>query len=112
MKSKRSRACDISPKVREQVLSRDARRCTLCGSTYRLELAHAFLPRSRGGLGKKENLITLCQRHHRMLDSGKAEEQEAVRIFVDTYMKNKYGKIDLNKLKYDKFSWLKEGESK
>ena len=107
-KSKRSKACDISNKVREQVLSRDARRCIICGSTYNLELAHVFLSRAHLGLGVKENLATLCKKHHMTLDSGKKQEQHNIRLAVESYMRSKHGDIDIKSLKYNKWSWLNE----
>ena len=50
-------------RTREQVLNRDGRRCTLCGSTDRLEVHH-LVPRSLGGQDAAYNLVTLCHRHH------------------------------------------------
>ena len=75
MKSKRSNACDISPKVRREVLLRDDNCCVLCNmgylpsGDYRYEIAH-LIPRSQGGLGVPENLVVLCKTHHDKFDNG------------------------------------------
>jgi len=107
MKSKRSKATDITPKVRKQVLNRDNFACIICGSTYNLELAHVFLSRAHMGLGVKENLATLCKKHHMILDSGNKQEQHNIRLAVESYMRSKHGDIDIKSLKYDKYK--KEG---
>ena len=40
--------------------------CALCGVTEGLE-HHHVVPRSEGGAGVEENLLTLCGTHHGML---------------------------------------------
>jgi 5-methylcytosine-specific restriction endonuclease McrA len=49
--------------VRQAVLARDGRRCTLCGSTKQLEVDH-IIPQSRGGPHTVENGRVLCRRCH------------------------------------------------
>lgn len=44
--------------------------CRLCGGTFGLHIHH-ILYRSQGGLTKKENLIRLCDRCHRLVHSNK-----------------------------------------
>lgn len=80
MASKRSRACDISPKVRKEVLERDNFQCIICGSNYGLQIAH-YISRARGGLGNARNLATMCISCHFQMDNGKyhKELQKAVR---------------------------------
>ncbi len=46
-----------------EVKSRDGNRCSLCGSTDRLEVHH-IIPLSKGGSNSKRNLITLCYSCH------------------------------------------------
>lgn len=103
MKSRRSKATDIKKKVRNKVLERDNSRCVICGDTNMLELAHVFVSRSAGGLGVEENLATLCKKHHMTLDSGKKQEQRNIRLAVESYMRSKYGDIDIKSLKYKKW---------
>lgn len=61
---------DYSPKVvafgvpeakRQEIFTRDGRKCVNCGSTERLSLDH-IVPRSKGGSGSDDNLQTLCGR--------------------------------------------------
>ncbi len=101
--SKRSKACDITPKVRREVMERDGHRCIVCRSQYRLELAHAKISRARLGLGVPKNLVVLCQTHHKMLDSGKYKDQVVVRDIVDSYLNIVYGDISENEIKYKKW---------
>jgi 5-methylcytosine-specific restriction endonuclease McrA len=67
MKSKRSKMCDISQKVKEIVWERDCHRCIICGSSYALPNAH-YIPRSKGGLGIEQNIVTLCLNCHYKTD--------------------------------------------
>jgi 5-methylcytosine-specific restriction endonuclease McrA len=66
MKSRRARACDISPKVKQKVFERDGRACILCGRSGAPN-AH-YIPRSAGGLGIEQNVVTLCWACHFALD--------------------------------------------
>lgn len=67
MKSKRTKALAISKPVKEKVYQRDGGRCILCGSVRGLPEAH-YIPRSQGGLGIEENIVTLCRLCHDRLD--------------------------------------------
>ena len=67
MKSKRSKACNISQKVKEAVWERDFHKCILCGSPNAYPNAH-YIPRSQGGLGIEQNIVTLCPQCHFDLD--------------------------------------------
>lgn len=99
--STRSRACDITPKVRASVLERDHHRCIICGAP-RVQLAHAFINRSHGGLGVERNLVSLCIEHHMFLDNGKGEKSNSIKDSVQSYLRGHYGDIDLETLKYRK----------
>ena len=81
--SKRSKATDIPKKVREEVYARD-KGCIITGSRYNLTLAH-YIPRSKGGLGIKENLVTLSLLMHHEMDNGKnsLEIKEKVRVYLN-----------------------------
>lgn len=74
MSSKISKACDISAKVRSEVLNRDGHCCICCGDTYGIQIAH-FIPRSRLGLGIPQNLAVLCIRCHTEYDNGKLHKE-------------------------------------
>ena len=69
MASKISKACDISPKVRKEVLERDGYKCICCEDTDSLQIAH-YIPRSRLGLGIPQNLGVMCIRCHGEFDNG------------------------------------------
>ncbi|MGE4321204.1 MAG: HNH endonuclease [Acholeplasmataceae bacterium] len=103
MKSKRTKATDISKKVRDKVMERDHHRCIICGDNWNLQLAHIFVNRSHGGLGVEQNLAVLCQKHHMQLDNGSKEQQDHLKLTVTSYLKVKYGGIDVDKLKYSKW---------
>ena len=74
MASKLSRACDISPKVRKEVMERDGHKCIICGSHSNLQVAH-FVSRSRLGLGIPQNLAILCACCHFEFDNGKSHRE-------------------------------------
>lgn len=63
---KRTRACSITAAVKKRVEERDGHCCIFCGRPGRGE-AHV-IPRSHGGLGVEQNLITVCRPCHFNLD--------------------------------------------
>lgn len=74
MASKRSKACDISPKVRREVMERDGHKCIICGSTNNLQVAH-YVSRARLGLGIPQNLAVMCGVCHFEMDNGKSHRE-------------------------------------
>ena len=88
-KSKRSKACDISPKVRKEVLERDNHQCIICGKNHGLQIAH-YISRARSGLGIPQNLATMCVSCHFAMDNGKYHEelQKAVREHLQAHYDN------------------------
>ena len=99
MKSQRTKACEISPKVREEVEERDGHCCIFCGRPGRGE-AH-LLNRSQGGLGIPENIVTVCRSCHSQMDNGQATK--LFRTKAEEYLKSKYPDWDKNKLVYNKW---------
>lgn len=99
--SNRSKSCDISPKVRDEVLNRD-KQCVVCGSRSTLTIAHVFINRSHGGLGVKENLCVLCIKCHHDFDNGFKQDSERIKDLVQSYMHKLY-EIDIQSLKYNKW---------
>lgn len=67
--SKRRRACDISPKVRNAVEERDNYTCIHCGRRG-VGNSH-YIKRSQGGLGVERNVVTHCYKCHYEYDHGK-----------------------------------------
>lgn len=97
--SKKSRACDISPAVRKEVLERDDCRCIVCGIKHNLQIAH-YVSRARNGLGIPENLVTLCYKHHYLYDNGKFHTE--IKKCIEDYLKTQYPEWDEAKLIYRK----------
>lgn len=99
MMSKRTKACNISAKVKALVWKRDNHYCVLCGSPYAMPNAH-FIPRSQGGLGVEENIVTLCNACHREFDQ--TTNRSVIREELRLYLKSKYPDWDERKLFYKK----------
>ena len=97
---KRTKACSISPKVREEVEKRDNHCCIFCGSTNARGEAH-YINRSQGGLGIEENLLTVCPNCHREMDNGMNTKH--YRKVAEEYLKSHYPEWDKSKLVYNKW---------
>ena len=102
-KSKMSKACDIPKKVKDRVWERDNQRCIICGSHRAMPNAH-FIPRSKGGLGVEENVVTLCLACHDAYDH--TIERDAIGFVIEEYLKDKYPEWDKTKLIYHKWGNL------
>lgn len=97
--SKMSRACDISPKVRREVVERDGG-CIICGAKYNLQVAH-YISRARGGLGIPQNLAVMCLRCHGEYDNGKHHTE--IKNAFSEYLKAHYPEWDERNLIYKKW---------
>lgn len=82
-----TKACKITAVVREIVYQRDNERCIICGSNQGLPNAH-YIPRSQGGLGVEENIVTLCPKCHRQFDNGSKRKEYGE--IIRRYLKSKY----------------------
>jgi hypothetical protein len=100
--SKRSKACDITPNIRQQVFNRD-KKCINCGSNHMLTIAHVYVSRAHGGKGVMNNLAVLCTKCHGHLDNGKLQEKMIVKFNVERYMERIYGKPNLDEIKFRKW---------
>jgi 5-methylcytosine-specific restriction endonuclease McrA len=98
-KSKRSRACDIKKSVKDKVWERDKNRCIICQSPFAMPNAH-FIPRSKGGLGIEQNIVTLCQECHHITDQ--TEHRQFMLEKIEKYLKSKYDDWDKEDLIYRK----------
>lgn len=87
MKSRRSKACDIPQKVKQAVWERDGHCCIYCGRTYAMPNAH-YIPRSNGGLGIEQNIVTLCADCHNNTDN--SSMRPIMLEFIRDYLKSKY----------------------
>ncbi|SHN59792.1 hypothetical protein SAMN02745247_02111 [Butyrivibrio hungatei DSM 14810] len=95
---KRTRACAISKSTREKVEKRDNHLCIFCGCWGRGE-AH-FIPRSHGGLGIEENILTVCRPCHDKLDNS-VNRGEMLKI-AEEYLKRHYKGWNKESLIYQK----------
>ncbi len=94
---KRTRALQISPKVKQRVLLRD-KWCVYCGRPGEPN-AH-YIARTHGGLGTEENILTLCKECHRRYDQ--TVDRAKMREFFKGYLQGKYPEWDEDKLYYKK----------
>ncbi|MCL2563106.1 MAG: HNH endonuclease [Oscillospiraceae bacterium] len=101
--NERTKALQIPKRVKEAVAARDSFGypphpcCILCCSPEGLPEAH-YIPRSRGGLGVEENVVTLCRPCHTKLDQT-VERQDLLRQ-VKEYLQSKYPEWDEAALVY------------
>ena len=101
MKSKRSKACDIPMSVKRDVWERDNHCCVVCGKPVPIKYANAhYIPRSKGGLGIKENVATACFechfREHNAPDGQKVHEN------IGKHLHKCYPDMDERTLYYSK----------
>lgn len=96
--NKRTRAVSIPTKEKRKVEERDHGQCIFCGSPGRGE-AH-FIPRSHGGLGIEENLITVCRSCHDQLDN--STKRKTMLGVAEEHLKNCYPYWSRDLLIYEK----------
>lgn len=106
MKSKRSKATDITKRTKERVFARDGGKCIFCGSSQAAPNAH-LIPRSHGGLGTEKNIITLCFDCHRRMDQTTERQQLCAR--AEAYLRSKYRDWNKDELVYDKWAFFTKG---
>lgn len=96
---RRTKALQISAKVKRIVYERDNGCCIFC--KMRGDPVGHFVSRGQGGLGIEENIISVCAECHRMLDqtTNRAQMKEIAR----EYLKSKYPDWDERKLYYNKW---------
>ncbi len=98
MKSKRSRACDISTKVRKEVRERDNSTCIWCGKYLTSPQICHYISRGCGGLGITQNLVCGCVDCHIEADQGTHTKEYKKRM--KDYLKSKYHNWDEESLRY------------
>lgn len=85
--SRQAKALNISQKVKKIVWERDGKCCILCGNPEAMPNAHV-VPRSAGGMGVEQNVVTLCCGCHRRLDQ--TTERKTLLEQVTDYIKAVY----------------------
>ena len=95
---KRTKATDISKAVREAVYERD-KWCVYCGKQG-IPNAH-YIPRSAGGLGIEQNILTLCPECHNRYDNG--HNRAEMQAFFREYLMSKYPDWDEENLIYRRY---------
>ena len=96
MANRRTKALSISPEVKRRVYERDGGNCILCGRRGNPE-AH-YIPRSQGGLGIEENIVTLCRDCHHRLDA--TTERAELLGLVAEYLDEHYPNFTDDKRRY------------
>ena len=91
--------CDILQSVKEKVWERDNGCCIICGSHYALPNAH-YIPRSKGGLGIEQNIVTLCLNCHYKTDH--TCDRPIMLEKIKSYLQAKYEGWNEDDLKYRK----------
>ena len=99
--SKISKACDISPKVRAEVMKRDGEQCIICGWQNGLQIAH-YISRGRLGLGTPQNLGVMCVHCHQSYDNGKYHNE--IKKLFEEHLKTHYEEWNEKDLIYNKWS--------
>lgn len=94
--TERTKALSISKEVKQRVYERDGGCCILCGRRGNPE-AH-YIPRSQGGLGIEENIVTLCRRCHHRLDQ--TTERADLLPLVAEYLDEHYPNFTDDKRRY------------
>ena len=96
---KRTKALDIPKSVKLKVGERDGHCCILCGNPYAHTNAH-YIPRSHGGLGICENIVTLCFHCHYAYDH--TTMRKSIEAKIKAYLRSVYPEWDEQKLYYRK----------
>lgn len=85
MKSKRTKATDISMAVKKKVFKRDEGKCVICGNMVNVMPNSHYIRRSHGGLGIEENIFTACtnftqNKCHERWDNYKCTDEEIEKV--------------------------------
>lgn len=93
---KRTKACAITQAVKKKVYERDRGLCIFCGRPGD-PVAHV-VPRSKGGLGVEQNIVTACGSCHAAMDNGVF--RSAFVAAAENYLAGIYGEFDRDAVTY------------
>lgn len=106
-KSKRTKALEIPIEEKYKVAERDSQDgrpcCIWCGTAapgYIDWSCCHVVPRSQGGMGIAQNIVTLCPTCHTKFDQ--STERSEMRIVIENYLKGKYKYWTRRKCIYNK----------
>lgn len=107
LKFKKTSPGEISFDVKMKVIKRDKGRCVYCGDSKHAEPNAHFIPRSEGGMGIEENVVTLCNNNsenkcHFKFDFGTAEERQAIGEKIKEHLLKSYPNWSEEKVKFKK----------
>lgn len=100
--SKMAKSCDISQETKEVVWERDNHKCIFCGKHVPVGCANShYIPRSQGGLGIEQNIVTACPECHHEQDNGLNTEYYELK--TKRYLQAHYGDLLEINLIYKKY---------
>jgi hypothetical protein len=99
----------FTDKLKEEVKDRDEWKCVICEAETDLHVHHK-IPREKGGIHHKANLVTLCASCHAAVET--AEIQHAFKKCLANYNRKKFSHINRETLSMDKKLLREEVESK
>lgn len=103
MKTKRSKATDISMSVKKKVWKRDGGCCVICGNSYNVMPNAHYIRRTKGGLGIEQNVFTACTRLTENDCHYKFDEYGIGREKVKAYLQSIYPNWNEEDLVYKKY---------
>ena len=86
--------------MKQRVYERDGGCCIFCGAPGD-PWCH-YIGRAQGGSGIEENILTMCDEHHRLFDQGTQAQRMVLKSLARDYMKDRYSGWDENNLIYRK----------
>lgn len=102
-RNKRTKATDITPKVKKHIHERDGEVCIICENARGTDVMH-YIGRGVSGLGIPENLGLGCRQCHMEMDQGTKKKEHRKKF--KRYLKSIYPEWDESKLRYKKYGGL------
>lgn len=98
-----TKATEIPKEVKLKVWERDNHRCIFCDKEVPWNLANShYIKRSQLGLGIEQNVMTNCERCHKLYDD--SIYREDMMVYARKYLMNLYSEWQESKLIYKKNS--------